>query len=189
MASATAQTGRANEDFVGAVPTAVVLIDVPVVCPVSNRSAGTACGPVCQPLGKGTSRTLVTRGGRTLPALLAEAVERVADAHRVTCDLANPSSPWATVAILRLCDGRADYLVLSDSVLVLDRAGAPLVVSDPREVRIGRPYRSALEAAAQGSAEYEQARRDGIDVLRANRNRPGGYWVDVKVALWWAEAA
>jgi hypothetical protein len=125
----------------------------------------------------------------TLPALLAEAIERVADAHRVTCDLANPSSPWATVAILRLCDGRADYLVLSDSVLVLDRAGAPLVFSDPREVRIGRPYRSALEAAAQGSAEYEQARRDGIDVLRANRNRPGGYWVDVKVALWWAEAA
>jgi len=114
---------------------------------------------------------------RTLSALLAEAIEPVADAHRVTCDLAHPSSPWATVAILRLCDGRADYLVLGDSFLVLDRAGAPLVVSDPREVTISQPYRSALEAAAKGSAEYEQTRREGSDVMRANRNRPGGYWV------------
>jgi hypothetical protein len=177
MASAAAQTGRVNEDFAGAVPTAAVLIDgaggvsgIETICRhgvawYASRLGGELLG------------LLSFDADRTLPALLAEAIERVADAHRVTCDLADPSSPWATVAILRLCDARADYLVLGDSVLALDRAGAPIVVSDPREVTIGRPCRSALEAAAEGSAEYEQARRDGIDVMRANRNRPGGYWV------------
>lgn len=177
MATAAGHTGRANEDFVGAVPTAVVLID----------GAGGVSGAesVCRHgvawyasrLGGELLGLLSPDPDQTLPALLAEAIDRVADAHRATCDLASPSSPWATVAILRLCDGRADYLVLSDSFLVLDRAGAPLVVSDPRELTIGRPYRSALEAATPGSAEYEQTRREGIDVMRANRNQPGGYWV------------
>lgn len=70
--------------------------------------------------------------------------------------------------------GLIEHLVLGDSVLVLDRAdGAPLVVSDPREVVISRSYRSALEAAAAGSDEYHRVLRD----LRANRNRPGGFWV------------
>jgi hypothetical protein len=175
--SAAGRTGRANEDFVGAVPTAVVLTD----------GAGGVSGveSVCRHgvawyasrLGGELLGLLSLDADRTLAALLAEAIERVADAHRATCDLASPSSPWATVAILRLCDGRADYLVLGDSFLVLDRADAPLVVSDPREVTISRPYRSALAAAAEGSAEYEQARREGSAAMRANRNRPGGYWV------------
>ncbi|MFJ1846290.1 MULTISPECIES: hypothetical protein [unclassified Streptomyces] len=50
---------------------------------------------------------------------------------------------------------------------------APLVVSDPREVIVSRPYASALEAVAEGSDEYHRILRD----LRANRNRPGGFWV------------
>jgi hypothetical protein len=60
---------------------------------------------------------------------------------------------------------------------VLDRAGDPLVVSDRREVALSQPFRTALKAAARGSIEYEQVRNDFIDVLRANRNRPGGFWV------------
>jgi hypothetical protein len=112
-----------------------------------------------------------------LPALLSEAIERVADAHRETCDLADPSSPSATVAVLRLSGGRADHLVLGDSVLVLDRAAGPLVVSDSREVALSRPCRAALTATAEGTAEYEQVRNHFIDMLRANRNQPGGFWV------------
>jgi hypothetical protein len=57
---------------------------------------------------------------------------RQTDDHRDTCDVADPISPSATVAILRLSDGLIEHLVLGDSVLVLDRAdGAPLVVPDP----------------------------------------------------------
>ncbi|MFC0531799.1 hypothetical protein [Phytohabitans kaempferiae] len=178
MASAAAgRPGRGNEDFVGAVPGTAVLVD----------GAGGVAGAdaVCR---HGVAWYASRLGGellglssldadRALPALLAEAIERVADAHRATCDLADPRSPWAAVAILRPRDGRADYLVLGDAFLVLDRAGGPLVVSDPREVALARPYLAALEAAAEGSAEYERARREGVDAMRANRNRPGGYWI------------
>ncbi|WP_406498479.1 hypothetical protein [Streptomyces sp. NBC_00846] len=111
---------------------------------------------------------------RSLSALLAEAIEQVTDDHRDTCDVADPISPSATIAILRLSDGLIEHLVLGDSVLVLDRAdSAPLVVSDPREVIISGSYRSALEAAAESSEEYHRVLRD----LRANRNQPGGFWV------------
>ncbi|MGX7674825.1 protein phosphatase 2C domain-containing protein [Plantactinospora sp. DSM 117369] len=177
MASAAARAGRGNEDFVGAVPTAAVLIDGAGGVSGSELVCRHGAAWYARRLGVELLGLLSPDGDRPVAALLAEAIERVAGAHRDTCDLADPRSPWATVAILRLCDGRADYLVLGDSVLVLDRAGVPLVVSDPREVTMARPYRSALEAAAEGSAEYEQVRRDGIAVLRANRNQPGGYWV------------
>jgi hypothetical protein len=111
---------------------------------------------------------------RSLSTLLAEAIERVTDDHRDTCDVTNPISPSATVAILRLSGGLIEYLMLGDSVLVLDRAvGAPLVVSDPREVIISQSYESALEATAEGSDEYRRVLRD----LRANRNQPGGFWL------------
>jgi hypothetical protein len=111
---------------------------------------------------------------RSLPAVLAEAITRVTDEHRDTCDVADPVSPSAAVAVLRLSDGLAEYLVLGDAVLVLDRAdGAPLVVSDPREVIVSRSYESALRATAAGSDEYHRILRE----LRANRNQPGGFWL------------
>ncbi|MFF2959293.1 integrase [Streptomyces sp. NPDC057963] len=171
--SAAARTGRANEDFTGAVPTAAVLIDgagIPGTASVcrhgvawyANRLGGSLLGLL----------SLVR--DRSLAELLAEAIEQVTDDHRDTCDVAAPISPSAAVAVLRLSDGLVEYLVLGDAVLVLDRADdAPLVVSDPREVIVGRPYASALEAVAEGSDEYRRILRD----LRANRNRPGGFWV------------
>jgi len=176
MATAAARAGYANEDFTGAIPMAAVLIDGAGVSGIESICRhGVAW--YANRLGGELLSLLSLEAGRSLPTLLGEAIERVADAHRDTCDLADPSSPSATVAILRLGDGCADYLILGDSVLVLDKAGSPLVVSDPREVTLGRPYRTALEAAAEGSAEYEQVRRDFIDLLRANRNQPGGFWV------------
>jgi len=173
MTSVAARTDHANEDFTGAVPTAAVLTD----------GAGIAgAEPICRHgvawyasrLGGSLLGLLALVRDRSLAALLAGAIEQVTDDHRDTCDVADPISPSATVAILRVSDGLVEHLVLGDSVLVLDRAdGAPLVVSDPREVIIGRSYGSALEAAADGSDEYHRILRD----LRANRNAPGGFWV------------
>lgn len=178
MATAAAgRSGRTNEDFVGAIPTAVVLID----------GAGGVSGAelVCRHgvawyanrLGGELLALLSLDADQALPVLLAEAIDRVADPHRATCVLADPRSPWATVTILRLRDGRADHLVLGDSVLVLDRGGTPFVVTDPREATIARPYLRALAATVQGSAEYVRIHRDASAVMRANRNQPGGYWV------------
>ncbi|MER7457910.1 hypothetical protein [Micromonospora sp. NPDC126480] len=173
MASAAARPGRVNEDFTGAVPTAVVLVDgagIPgteAICRhgvawYATRLGGTLLG------------LLSLTPDRSLPALLAEAIDRVTDDHRDTCDVTNPVSPSATVAVLRRCGALVDYLVLGDSFVVLDRTdGDPLVVTDPREVVISRSYQAAVEATVAGSDEYHRLLRD----LRANRNRPGGFWL------------
>ncbi|GAA0975696.1 hypothetical protein GCM10009555_034000 [Acrocarpospora macrocephala] len=170
---AAGRAGRVNEDFTGAVPTAAVLIDGAGV-PGSESICRHGVAWHASHLGGSLLSLLSLVRDRSLSALLAEAIERVTDDHRDTCDVANPISPSATVAILRLSGGLIEYLVLGDSVLVLDRAeDAPLVVSDPREVIISRSYQPALEAAAAGSEEYQRLLRD----LRANRNRPDGFWV------------
>lgn len=171
--SSAARTDRANEDFTGALPMAAVLIDgagIPGAASVCRHGVAWYANR----LGGNLLGLLSLARDRSLPELLAEAIERVTDDHRDTCDVASSISPSATVAALRLSGGFVEYLVLGDSFLVLDRTdNAPLVVSDPREVIISRPYASALTAAAEGSDEYHRILRD----LRANRNRPGGFWV------------
>lgn len=173
MTSAAARTDHANEDFTGAVPTAAVLIDGACISgteSICRHGVAWYAGR----LGGSLLSLLSRERDHSLAALLAEAIEQVTDVHRGTCDVANPISPSATVAILRLSDGLIEHLVLGDSVLVLDKAdGGPLVVSDPREVIISRSYQSALKSVAKGSDEYHRILRD----LRANRNQPGGFWV------------
>jgi Protein phosphatase 2C len=173
MASAAARAGRTNEDFTGAVPAAAVLIDGAGI-PGGESICRHGVAWYAPSLGGSLLGLLSLAGDRGLPALLAEAIEQVTDLHRETCDVADPISPSATVAIVRRSGGVIEYLVLGDSVVVLDRpGGAPIVVTDPREVIISRAYESALEAITEGSDEYRRILRD----LRANRNRPGGFWV------------
>ncbi|WP_405826068.1 integrase [Streptomyces sp. NBC_00838] len=173
MTSVPARTGRTNEDFTGAVPAAAVLIDgagIPGTESICRHGVAWDAGH----LGGSLLGLPARPPDRALSALLAEAIDRVTDAHRDTCDVASSISPSAAVAVLRVLDGLVEYLVLGDSVLVLDRAdGAPLVVSDPREEIVCEPYRSALKGVTEGGEEYRRVLRG----LRSNRNRPGGFWV------------
>ncbi|MEU7909047.1 hypothetical protein [Actinoplanes sp. NPDC049118] len=172
-ASAAARAGRTNEDFVGAVRTAVVLVDGAGI-PGAESICRHGVAWYARRLGGTLLDLLSSAPDRGLQAVLAEAIVRVTDEHRHTCDVADPISPSAAVAVLRLYGDRIEHLVLGDAVLVLDRAdGAPLVVSDTREVVIGRSYLPALEAAAGDGEEYRRV----LGELRANRNRPGGFWV------------
>ncbi|MFC8079067.1 integrase [Streptomyces sp. NPDC057307] len=173
MASVPKRPGRVNEDFTGAVPTAAVLIDGAGI-PGAESTCRHGVAWYATRLGGTLLGLLALETDRGLAALLAAGIERVTDEHRDTCAVTDPISPSATVAVLRLSDGLAEYLVLGDSALVLDQAdGAPLVVTDPREVIIGRQYEAALTAVAEGSDEYRRILRD----LRANRNAPGGFWL------------
>ncbi|MBB4764179.1 hypothetical protein ACFQFC_08170 [Amorphoplanes digitatis] len=173
MTSEPARPGRVNEDFAGAVPTAAVLIDgagIPGAESVCRHGVAWYAGR----LGGSLLGLLATGPDRGLPALLADAIVRVTDEHRDTCDVADPISPSAAVAVLRLRGDRVDHLVLGDAVLVLDRDhAAPLVVTDRREVDIARSYLPALAAAAGDDDGYRRI----LGELRANRNRPGGFWV------------
>lgn len=109
--------------------------------------------------------------------VLAGAIDTAAAAHRDTCDLANPNTPSSTVVMLRERGEELDYLVLSDSCVVLQAAdgAAPQVVTDIR-LNPNRPRRTE-PSPLLGSPErvgYDEAARQRY---LGGRNQPGGFWV------------
>lgn len=172
MATDAGHPGRTNEDFAGAVPSGMVLVD----------GAGGIAGAekVCH---HGVTWYAIRLGGallgtlsldRSLRDVLAESIERITDEHRDSCDVAHSISPYASVAMLRFSGGLVEHLVLGDAVAVVGRAGGePFVAHDPREVVIARSFESRLKGIPEGSDEYRRL----LIELRAHRNSPGGFWV------------
>jgi hypothetical protein len=116
--------------------------------------------------------------GQDLAAILATTIGEIAADHRGTCDITNPSSPQATVVIVRTDRGRLDYLLLADSFLVLDQvSGGPQVITDEREVTARRICSASLDGVPRGTPEYDRIRDSCVEALRARRNQPGGYWI------------
>jgi hypothetical protein len=151
-----ATPGRANEDYVAAGPSWVVLLDG-ATAPIGVDSGCVHDVPwLVRHLGGALSRGLAISTERPLAELLAEAIRVTSDAHADTCDLANPASPSSTVAMLRQRDDQLDYLVLADSPIVLDLGGEVQAVVDDRTAHL---------------TDYSAA---GV---RAARNQPGGFWV------------
>ncbi|MCS0606193.1 protein phosphatase 2C domain-containing protein [Streptomyces sp. LP11] len=110
----------------------------------------------------GGALTELTVSGRdlTLTEILARAIARTAEAHAETCDLSHPRTPQATVVLVRWSSDSVEYLVLSDSVLLLRGAdGTVLPVLDDRLARLPR---SALATDALVDANL--------------RNREGGFF-------------
>ncbi|MEU8271288.1 integrase [Sphaerisporangium sp. NPDC049002] len=178
FATEPAYPDRPNEDFVAATPNAVVLLDG------AGTPAGVECG--CRHGVAWYSRTLgstliagVTQTCGTLVEILAEGIKAVTGLHDSTCDLSHPGSPSSTVVMLRRTAETLDWLVLADSVLVLDVAGAaePTAICDDREGQIGARYRARMDALPGGTAEHTEALRDYVEAMRDHRNRDGGFWV------------
>ncbi len=108
---------------------------------------------------------------------LAVSIAEVRSLHADTCDLAHPGSPSATVVAVKVQQDALDYLVLADSVLVLDLSTELRVVTDDHEAQIGGQFRAQMDAWPNGTPEHENAHREYVESLRAHRNRPGGFWV------------
>ncbi|MGC5288544.1 hypothetical protein [Micromonospora sp. DT231] len=177
LVTSAGRADRRNEDFVGAVPGAVVLLDGAGI-PGAESLCRHGVAWYTHRLGGALLGHLSADDGRDLPAVLATAIDEIAAAHRDTCDIADPSSPQATVALARAHRGRLDYLLLADSFLVLDQAhGGPQVITDEREVTARRDCSAPLAGIARGTPEYDRVRASCARVLRARRNRPGGYWI------------
>ncbi|MEV0457729.1 hypothetical protein [Catellatospora methionotrophica] len=173
MASVPGHDGRVNEDFAAATATAAVLVDGAGI-PGAEAACRHGVAWYAVRLGGSLLGLLTLDPASSLTAVLAMAIDEVTGEHRDTCDVADPISPSAAVAMLRVSGDRLDHLVLGDATLVLNRAeGEPLVVTDPREVVISRSYASALAGRTPASEEYRSVLRE----LRARRNRPGGFWV------------
>jgi hypothetical protein len=177
MATSAAKAGQPNEDFTGAVPGAAVLLDgagIPgtesICCHgvawYTHRLGGTLLGYLSGDDGQG------------LAAILDSAIADIAADHRTTCDITNPSSPQATVVIVRAHEGQLDYLLLADSFLVLDQVrGGPQVLTDEREVTTRRMCSAPLDGIARGTPDYDRIRDSCIEALQARRNQQGGYWI------------
>ncbi|MEV0370136.1 hypothetical protein AB0I10_09960 [Streptomyces sp. NPDC050636] len=116
----------------------------------------------------------------TLAEVLAAAISRTADTHRATCDLSHVRTPQATVVAARWSEHTVEHLVLSDSVLLLERTdGSVRPVLDSRLDELPpavRAQRAAVRALPRGSAERAAAGREYARAVEALRNAEGGFF-------------
>ena len=177
MATSAGKADQPNEDFTGAVPCAAVLVDGAGI-PGTESICSHGVAWYAHRLGGALLGSLSRDDGQDLVAILASAIAGIAADHRATCDITNPSSPQATVVIVRAHEGRLDYLLLADCFLVLDQVrGGPRVITDEREVTTRRMCLAPLDGIARGTPEYDRIRDSCIEALQARRNQPGGYWI------------
>lgn len=150
LATSAGHPGRTNEDFAGAVPGAVVLLDGAGI-PGAESLCRHGVAWYTHRLGGSLLGRLSRGGAPSLVSVLADAIDQLAGEHRSTCDLADPSSPQATVAILRVDPEHVDYLMLADSHLLLGRTTDEglEVITDAREVT--RPTRVHGTARGPGT--------------------------------------
>lgn len=108
---------------------------------------------------------------------MSESIDRVASLHRDTCDLAHPGTPSATVIVIRETGADLEYLVLADSVLILQEQDKVVAITDDREAQVGLNHRALMDSLPAGSPEHTRAHRAYVEALRSYRNRAGGFWV------------
>jgi len=112
-----------------------------------------------------------------LTEVLSRGIERVSQMHAGTCDLGHPATPGATVIIARQSGGTLEYLVLCDSVLVLQpREGEPRAITDTQLSETMARFRPAA-SLRPGTPEHDAAWRAYTQELEDARNQPGGYWL------------
>ncbi|MFD4831561.1 protein phosphatase 2C domain-containing protein [Streptomyces uncialis] len=144
IATAPGDPTRPNEDFASvAVPASgqggtLVVLDG-VTPPAGEYGCRHSVPWFTARLGGALGELSVSRADLTLRELLGDAIRRTADTHRDTCDLSHVRTPQATVVLARWDDERVEYLVLSDSVLLVEDAdGAVSAVLDDRLDRMPR---------------------------------------------------
>jgi hypothetical protein len=113
---------------------------------------------------------------RSLTEGLADALERVAAIHP-ECDLDDPGTPSATVAILRQKYGVLEHLVLADSPIVLDGPEGHTVISDLRVDDVLPELRAEVESHQTHTSGHREALQRLVLAQRQVRNTPEGYWV------------
>ncbi|MEU6860202.1 protein phosphatase 2C domain-containing protein [Glycomyces sp. NPDC046736] len=105
----------------------------------------------------------------SLIEVLSGSIAEVARSHEGTCDLANPVSPGATVALVRVVGEVLEWLLLGDCAIAwTDQAGAVQVRGDERLAELPNPP-AAVDVAG--------IRRYPVEYVASVRNREGGFWV------------
>ena len=176
FASCPGSVSRSNEDFVAASPSVAVVLD--------GLSAPPALGTGCRhgtpwfvtQLGTQLLSAATTARDQPLEDLVASTIARVADSHAHTCDLEHPGTP-SSLAILREHAQWVEYLLLFDSVIVLDGPSGLMAVTDRRVDGIAREEHLATREHPIGSPAHQDRVQALVAAQRRHRNQPGGYWV------------
>jgi hypothetical protein len=173
---------RPNEDYVSAaLPAsgqggALVLLDG-VTPPAGDDGCVHGVPWFTARLGGALLELSVSRRDTTLTDCLAKAIRRTARAHCSTCDLSHVRTPQSTVVAVRWDGSVVEYLVLSDSVLLLEAAdGTVTAVLDDRLAHLPAQVRTAREtvrALPHGSAERAAAAAEYGRAVEALRNADG----------------
>jgi hypothetical protein len=167
-----------NEDFAAVTPTAAVLLDG------AGTPAGADTGCVhgvawfARTLGTNLLAQMTADGDATLADCLHAAIGAVRSLHGPTCDLEHIGSPSATVVAVRIRADQLDYLVLSDSALVLAGTdGINSVVTDQRIEVAARPHRGPLDRMPIGTPGRDAVFRAYVETVRQLKNTDAGFWV------------
>lgn len=171
--------GVANEDYVLALPGLVCVLDG-VTAPAELETGCVHGTPwYVRRLAARLALAHSANPADNLGDLVSLAIADVRTDHEGLCDLGHPGTPSSTVCLLREDDDRADWLVLSDSPLVLDRAGTVEVVTDHRLQQTSKLERQAVAAgtAPVGTVEHRAQVLALVEAQRPYRNQPGGYWL------------
>ncbi|MFI5922551.1 protein phosphatase 2C domain-containing protein [Streptomyces anulatus] len=163
-----------NEDWVAGTPSLAIVLDG-----LSTVGLSTGCS-------HGVPWYVAHLGGQLLASLaepdqplsegLAGALERVARLHPL-CDLKNPGTPSATVAVLRRRHEVLDHLVLADSPIVLATTGDFTVLTDLRVDSVLPELREDVEQHETHTTGHREALQRLVLAQRQVRNTPDGYWV------------
>ncbi|WP_031029383.1 protein phosphatase 2C domain-containing protein [Streptomyces sp. NRRL WC-3725] len=165
LVSEPGDASRPNEDFAGVgLPASGQGGCAVVLDGVTPPSGGTGClhSVPWFTARLGGALTELTVSGRdlTLSEILARAIRRTADAHADTCELSHPRTPQATVVLTRWSADTVEYLVLSDSALLV--RGPDGTVTPVLDDRLAHLPRSALATDALVDANL--------------RNKEGGFF-------------
>jgi hypothetical protein len=178
MATVPARPDADNEDFAAVAPSTAVLLDG------AGIPAGVDSGCVhgvawfARSLGTALLAHACDPASGTLSACLHAAIDAVRVQHGGACDLGNPWTPTATVAMLRVRAGELEHLVLADSSLVLTgAAGDTRVITDQRLDAALDGTRTLLDQIPLRDPAYPDAFRDHMATVQRLRNAPGGFWV------------
>ncbi|MEU7322979.1 hypothetical protein ABZ682_20875 [Streptomyces griseoviridis] len=165
LVSEPGDPARPNEDFAGVLLPAsgrggtVVVLDG--VTPPRGATGCLHSVPwFTARLGGALTELTVSRPDMPLAEALAHAIGRTAGLHADTCDLSHPRTPQATVVLARWQGDAVEYLVLSDSALLVESPDGK--VTPFLDDRLARLPRSALATDAMVDAEL--------------RNREGGFF-------------
>jgi len=101
----------------------------------------------------------------------------VADSHAHTCDLEHPGTPSSSLAVVREQDQHVEYLLLFDSVILLEGPFGLRVLTDRRVDAFAQQEHLATREHPIGSPAHQERVQELVAAQRRHRNQPGGYWV------------